>query len=81
MKQKTIEKLEKETQRPGFWQEKDKAVEVSTELNKLKEQTELFNSLDRELADIVNLDELGEKEEDLEKEIEKFEKRIKKEEL
>jgi len=56
-------------------------VEVSTKLNELKEQTELFYGLNRELTDIIKLNELGEKEEDLEKEIEKFEKKIKKEEF
>ncbi|MDP2664118.1 MAG: peptide chain release factor 2, partial [bacterium] len=58
-----------------------RAVEVSTKLGDLKEQRELFDSLKEELADIVNLKELGEKEEDLEREIDKFEKRIKKEEF
>jgi len=56
-------------------------VEVSTKLNELKEQTELFDSLSRELTDVKKLNELEEKEEYLEKEIEKFEKRIKKEEF
>ena len=63
----------------GFWQAKDRAIQVTSELDDLKEQIEAFDNLKTELADIVNLQELGE--EDLEGEIEKFEKKIDKEEF
>jgi peptide chain release factor 2 len=63
-----------------FWQEREKAAEISATLNELKEEVELLGVLGKELADIEKLQDLGEKEEELEKEIEKFEKRIEKEE-
>jgi peptide chain release factor 2 len=68
-------------QEPDFWQEKEKAAEISATLNELKEEVELLGVLRKELADIEKLQDLGEKEEELEKEIEKFEKKIEKEEF
>jgi peptide chain release factor 2 len=68
-------------QEPDFWQEREKAAEISATLNELKEEVELLGVFRKELADIEKLQDLGEKEEELEKEIEKFEKRIKKEEF
>jgi len=47
----------------------------------LKEEIKLFDALKDELEDLVNLRELGEKEEELERETGKFEKKIKKEEF
>ena len=93
-KRETIEKLEKETQRPDFWQDpkgtrqvgtygidKERAIEITQKLNELREEIKVFNSLKKELEDIIKLKELGEKEEEIEKEIEKFERKIKKEEI
>lgn len=68
-------------QEPDFWQEKEKAAEISATLNELKEEVELLGVFRKELTDIEKLQDLGEKEEELEKEIEKFEKRINKEEF
>jgi peptide chain release factor 2 len=64
-----------------FWQAKERAIQVTSQLDDLREQVQSFDGLRTELADIVNLQELGEKEEVLEGEIEKLEKRIDKEEV
>jgi peptide chain release factor 2 len=93
-KRETIEKLEKETQKPDFWQDsrgtrqvgtygidKERAIEITQKLNELREEIKVFNNLKKELEDIIKLKELGEKEEELEKEIEKFERKIKEEEF
>ena len=77
--------------------EKERAIEITQKLNELKEEIKVFNNLKKELEDIIKLKELGEKEgeesklssspfvvtweEELEKEIEKFERKIKKEEF
>jgi peptide chain release factor 2 len=72
--------LEKDVQKQDFWQDREKSVAVVRELNGLKEEIKTFDHLGKELADLVKLKELAE-EEDLEKGIEEFEKKFKKEEF
>jgi len=50
-------------------------------LDEMKEEVKLFENLSRELEDIVKLQDFGEKEEDLEKEIKRFEDKLVKEEF
>jgi len=80
-KQETIKKLEKEVQEPNFWQESEKAKETAQKLNEYGEEVKAFAILKKEIEDIVKLKELGEEEGVLEKEIERFENKIKKEEF
>ena len=80
-KEEKVKILEEETQRRDFWQKKEEAVETTQKLNELKEETKAFNNLKKELEDLIKLKDLGEKEEELEKEIDKFERKIKKEEF
>jgi len=72
--------LEKEVQKQDFWQDKEKSVAVVRELSNLKEEIKIFDYLGKELADLAKLKELAE-EEDLEKGIEEFEEKFKKEEF
>jgi len=71
--------LDSEASKPDFWQQKDRAVELSQKLNDLKEEVKIFEKLSGELEDISNLQSLGE--EGLEKEINLFEAKLAKEEF
>lgn len=66
--------MEKELERPNLWQkDKEKAIRITRELTNLKAQIKEFQDLKEELK---ILKEIGD-----EKEVERFEKKIKKEEL
>jgi len=54
-KRKSIKELEKKSQEPGFWDLKEKAIEISQELSNLREETVEFDSLKEELGDIEKL--------------------------
>jgi peptide chain release factor 2 len=56
-----IEKLEKLSLRPDFWQEPEKAKEVSQRLNDLKEELGVWEKLKKEVADVLELAKLDEK--------------------
>jgi len=56
-----IEKLEKLSSRPDFWQELGKAKEISQRLNDLKEELEVWGKLKKEVADVLELAKLDEK--------------------
>ncbi|MCK4454134.1 peptide chain release factor 2 [Candidatus Parcubacteria bacterium] len=81
-KQEKIQELEKEIQKPDFWQNQEKAAEISQELADLKEEKEKFEKLKENLEELKEIIKLSD--ETLEKEIEErifqFEKEIKKEE-
>lgn len=76
-----IKELEKETEKPDFWQDKDRAVETTQKLDQLKEEIEIINRLKKDWEDLKKLSELEEEETELEKEIDKFEKKLKGEEF
>jgi len=68
-----ISQLEKEAQKPDFWQEKEKAAKVSQELIQLQEEIKQIEQLK---SDFKVLEEIGE-----EKDIEDFEKKLKQKEI
>jgi len=84
-KEKKLKELEKKTQRPDFWQEKEKAVQISRGLADLKEVIEKLNTLQKELSDLKELSKLAKKDKPLEKELEEkyqiLERKIEKEEF
>ena len=73
--------MEAETAKPDFWQQKERAVDITQRLNEMKEEVKVFENLSKELEDIVKLQGLGEKEEDLEKEAARFKAKLLKEEF
>ncbi len=70
-KEKEIQNLEKKTAQPDFWKDRDKAKEITQKLDSLREQVNLWNKLDSQVDELLELAKLTEKEEDkeLEKEI------------
>ena len=69
-KRKRIEEIEKETQKPEFWQDKERAIKLSQELSKLQEEAAEFDKLTRGLTELRR-----------EEVIEEFEKKIKQKEV
>lgn len=65
--------MEKEIQKPDFWQSKERAIKISQELAQLQEETAEFNKLKIELTE---LKETGDEER-----IEEFEKKLKEKEF
>ncbi len=68
-KRKKIKELEKESQKPDFWQGKEKAIKISQELAQFQEEVGEFNKLKEESGQLKQ------------EEIEEFEEKLKKEEL
>ncbi len=64
-------KLEKETQKPGFWDDNKKATEIQQKISELKEQIENTGNLVKELVDLSEMATLGEDDESLQKDLEK----------
>jgi len=77
--------LEKEIQKPDFWQDKQNATRLQKELSDLKKEVNFWQDLKEKLNELIKLSELGEEDEKLKKEIEKeienFDNKIKKEEI
>lgn len=73
--------MEKEFQKPDFWQDKERAAEITRQLNEFVQEVKNYSFLEKELADLNKLKALGEKEEELEKEINQFEKKVKEQEF
>jgi len=61
--------LEKESQKPDFWADKERAIKISQELTKLREEIGEFGELERELAELK------------ESQIEEFERKLKEKEF
>ncbi len=84
-KQKKLKELEKEVQKPNFWDDKEKASGITQKLSDIKENLEKFDKLKQELKDLKEISILSEKDEKLEEELEKkekdLEKKIEKEEF
>ena len=82
-KQDKIKELEKQTQEPNFWQDKDNAGEISQELADIKQEISEFEQSEKDLKEIQEIAELQDK--DLEPEIQEkildLEKQIKEQEI
>ncbi|MDO8265137.1 MAG: peptide chain release factor 2 [Candidatus Parcubacteria bacterium] len=83
-KENIIKELEREIAEPDFWQDKEKAVRVNTELANLKEEVSAVRLLERELSDLKEIEKLSTGESlqaELEKGVDNLEKKVKKEEF
>lgn len=74
--------MEKEAQKPDFWQNKERAAEISQTLVELREEQERFAEFKKELTEMVEFQELKEPEleKELEKKLKQLEKKLEKEE-
>ncbi len=61
--------MEKESQKPNFWENKEKATEISQQLAELKEEVDKFKKIKLELKELLEMLELSEDRE-FQKEIE-----------
>lgn len=68
-KREKLKELEKEVQNPEFWQAKEKAIKISQEFNRLKEEFSDFDRLEKEIGEL-----------DSQEKIKEFEKKIKEKE-
>lgn len=84
-KEKKIAQLEKETQNPDFWNDQEKATEVSQEISALKEEINEFEFFKKEAKEIEDLNKLAENDEkiiqELDKKIADLEAKINKQEV
>jgi len=80
-REKRIKELEKDIERPDFWQEREKAVKANTELASLKEEVSAVRSLEKELNDLKELAAEESLQKELEEGVDSLEKKIKKEEF
>lgn len=71
-----FEELKKETNRPDFWQDREKAVVLSQELASLEEEVNWFSNIKKEIEDLKELALLMEDN----REIEEVERKIKEKE-
>lgn len=80
-KKDRLNELEKKSQNQDFWLNKERAAEITRELNFLKEEIEDFAKLKKELLDLKELSEIPNLENEIEKKIEEIEKELKKREI
>lgn len=84
-KEQELEKLEEKTKDSHFWDDHQKAAQISQEISELKESIVHFEALEKELEDIKELEKLAADDESLKAEFEKkfieFKERIGKEEI
>ncbi|NQT47442.1 MAG: peptide chain release factor 2 [Chloroflexi bacterium] len=64
-KEKQVADLEKQSSQPDFWQDPSKANEVMRQLSALKEETESWHELERQVNELVELIELSLQEGDI----------------
>jgi peptide chain release factor 2 len=79
-KKKRIEKLEKETQKPTFWRDKERAIKISQELVQLQEEINEFDKLKKDLAELKKTS-LTSPEKRLEEKLQVLESKIKTKEV
>ena len=82
-KEKKLKELEKESQKPAFWQNKERATKISQELAKLKENLEKWQTLKNELGELKELSKIADEklEKELEEKTQTFEEKLKEKEL
>ena len=66
---KEIAELQSEMQKPDFWKNKERAIQFSQKLSELKEKTESFEALKRELSELLELKKIVEKGESSQKDV------------
>ncbi|HOI59968.1 MAG TPA: peptide chain release factor 2 [Candidatus Pacearchaeota archaeon] len=67
---KKIEELQKQTEAPDFWNNTDKAKEISQELKEIKEDTEIIDYFKKEITDLQDFFQILEEGTNLEEEFE-----------
>ncbi|MCD6550465.1 peptide chain release factor 2 [bacterium] len=85
-KEERIKELERETQKPNFWNDQKKATEISKQLSELQEEVEGWNKLNSEFQELVNLSKIVEPEDkilinELKRKLNSLEKKVRDEEL
>jgi peptide chain release factor 2 len=80
-----LEKLEKESQKPNFWLNQEKAGKISKEISSLKEEIENLAALNKETFELEEVEDFGRGDEKIEAELNEkclaLDERIKKEEV
>jgi len=76
-----LKKLEEETQLTDFWQNKERAIRVSQEINLLKKELEEFKELSKEINDLKEFSKEEELEKEVEEKIRELEEKIKEKEI
>lgn len=79
-KEARIKDLEREIEQPDFWSNQEKATKISQELADLRGEVELWQRMEKEGLELIEMLEMldGEKDESLKKEIEKRYQELKK---
>ncbi len=84
-KEKKVKELEKEVQKPDFWDDNQKAADISQELADIKEEIEEAEELKKDIKELKEISELAKGDDDLSEEvaekIEQLNKKIKKQEI
>jgi len=75
-KKERVASLSSKTNEKGFWEDKENATKVTIELKELNALINEAEEIKHEINDLLELQELGETQEEIEKEAEKLEKRI-----
>jgi len=75
-KKKSVALLSSKTNEKGFWDNKENATKVTIELKELNGLISETEEIKGEINDLLELQKLGESQEEIEKEAEKLEKRI-----
>ena len=73
--------MQKESESPFFWDNKEEAVKKTKELSSLREEVKDFDNLKKELNDIEEFVKLGELQKDILDKLNSFKKRLEKEEI
>lgn len=74
--QTKLSELSAEMNRPDFWKDQEKAQDVSQDFKDIKDEVEKWEELEKEAEEILELAKLGEKEDALEKQTAKLEKKF-----
>ena len=82
-KKEKLQELENETQNVNFWENQNKAKEVSQEISDIKEELEKFYFLEKEIKELNDLHKLAGENliEEIDKKLKELEKEIKKQEF
>jgi len=76
--------LEEKCKEPGFWEDKEKAAEISQKLSNLKEKVQEWREIDKHLKDVeelVEITEAEEMEEEMKRQVENLKSKIEDKEI